>query len=106
MRTLRSAAASPAPGASTRAILPASGSARTSRRALPRDSTFTERAETSALNSTSGSAAACKARTRTIIGRPLVDETGDDVAIAAADLYLRAAVEDEEAFAIGVRLDL
>ena len=36
----------------------------------------------------------------------LVDEPRDDVAIAAADLDLRARIEHQEAFAIGVRLDL
>jgi hypothetical protein len=38
--------------------------------------------------------------------RPLVDEPRHDVAIAAADLHLRPRVQNQEAFAVGVRLHL
>src|SRR3954452_13401685 len=53
----------------------------------------TRRPESSAL--TAGSAAARS-----------VDESRDDIAVAARDLHLRSGIEHQEAFAVGVRLDL
>jgi hypothetical protein len=35
-----------------------------------------------------------------------MDEPRDDIAIAARDLHLSARIEHQEAFAVGVRLDL
>src|SRR5450759_3723832 len=38
--------------------------------------------------------------------RALVDEPGDDIAVGTRHFHLCSRIEDQEAFAVGVRLDL